>query len=97
MYLRFPAIQQFSFWFGFILATLLWWIITRLRPVIIKAREDQLHTQTDEKSKTKTIAAFENRYLHETLRYAQGMHLAASMFRLDEFFKRCVFYLHPCE
>jgi HEAT repeat protein len=73
-----------SFWIGFISALIVWWIISKGRsywPEIIAPIKKQI-----EISARKATAGIKERLNQETLRRAQGMHLAAPLFSLDEVF-----------
>lgn len=80
----FPNIQinVLSFWIGFAAATLFWWIlqrVIRLWPQILQYIKDQI-----EIAKKRNLVGIEERLRRETLRYVQGLHLAAPLFSLDE-------------
>lgn len=86
MRIRFPAIDAFSFWLGIILASLFWYIISILRPVIQHMRET-FQVKKDEKEKREKVhntSNVEEHYRQTVLRQAQGLHLAAPLFSLDE-------------
>lgn len=84
MRFRLPSINQFSFWLGFILSGLLWWVISVVRSAIRQMTENSRAKQKDSKDKTKSISAVEERYRQVILQYVQGLHLAAPLFALDE-------------
>lgn len=84
MRFRFPIINQFSFWLGFILATLLWWVISMVRPALKQMAENVRAKREAKKEKAKSVSAIEDRYRQTVLQRAQGMHLAAPLFALDE-------------
>jgi HEAT repeat protein len=84
MSFRLPAINQFSFWLGFILATLLWWVVSLIRPALKQMAENARAKRVAKKEKAKSVSAIEERYRQTVLQYAQGMHLAAPLFALDE-------------
>jgi HEAT repeat protein len=75
-------IDLFSFWFGFILATLFWLIVQQLRklaPKIKQSREEnRIHQQRlKDLDKEHDVRGF-------ALRKAQSSHMASSMFPLDK-------------
>jgi hypothetical protein len=80
----FPHIDTFSFWLGFIIASLAWWIVSMLRPAIQHMRETALANKTVQKEKVRSASGIEERYRQSILLQAQGLHLAASLFSLDE-------------
>ncbi|MBI1794893.1 MAG: NACHT domain-containing protein [Chloroflexi bacterium] len=77
-----PPIDPFSFIFAFIVASLFWWLVGRARPLWNELREN-LKTQSEEAQARRTTSVEEN-HRRLTLRRAQGMHLAAPLFALDE-------------
>lgn len=76
------AIDPFSFFIGFATASVFWWLVARARPLwaemraSLKEQREAAHTR-----KTSTV---EENHRRITLRRAQGMHLAAPLFALDE-------------
>jgi len=76
------AIDPFSFFIGFAVASIFWWLAARARPLWaelsagLKEQQEAAHTR-----KTSTV---EENHRRITLRRAQGMHLAAPLFALDE-------------
>ena len=76
------AIDPFSFFAGFAIASFFWWLVARARPLwdefraSLKEQRAAAHTR-----KTTTV---EENHRRITLRRAQGMHLAAPLFALDE-------------
>ncbi|HTX92421.1 MAG TPA: HEAT repeat domain-containing protein [Anaerolineales bacterium] len=81
---RFPNIDIFSFWFGFLLASLLWWVMSMLRPAFRQMRANARTRQAEKKEKAHAVSAIEERYRQKILQLAQGQHLAAPLFALDE-------------
>lgn len=71
-----------SFWFGFIAASLFWWLVRISRPMIQRLRQNFRSQAESAKWDTQTVTSI--RLRNETLRYAQTMHLAAPLFSLDE-------------
>ena len=84
MRFRFPAINAFSFWFGFILSTLLWWVFSALRTPFREMRERARERQAERKEKSRAFNKIEDHYRQTVLQQAQGLHLAAPLFALDE-------------
>lgn len=84
MRFRFPTIDSFSFLLGLILASLAWWIISILRPAFQQMRKSFLAKQAERQAIINKSAGIEQRYLQSVLLYAQGLHLAAPLFSLDE-------------
>lgn len=83
--MRFPfpvSLDPFSFFFGFVAATIFWWIASRIRPIWKELREN-IKIQNEEAAARRTSSVEEN-HRRITLRRAQGMHLAAPLFALDE-------------
>jgi len=83
--MRFPlsiAVDPFSFFFGFIIASLFWWLVARVRPLWNELRVN-LKQQSEETAARRTTTVEEN-HRRVTLRRAQGMHLAAPLFALEE-------------
>lgn len=77
-----PAIDPFSFVFAFIITSLFWWLVGRARPLWNEFQEN-LKQQREESQARRTTSVEEN-HRRLTLRRAQGMHLAAPLFALDE-------------
>ncbi len=76
------AFDFFSFIAGFIAASIFWWLIARARPMwneMIAGMKEQREAAKARKSST-----VEENHRRVTLRRAQGMHLAAPLFALDE-------------
>jgi HEAT repeat protein len=82
--MRFPAfdLDSFSFWLGFVIASVLWWLVSFIRPLLPRVR-DQIR-QTMKAFSQRNLAGAENYLLRETIRRAQRMHLAAPLFSLNE-------------
>jgi len=75
-------IYPFSFFLGFVSATIFWLLITRARPLWDEMRANlKEQREAAESRKTNTV---EENHRRITLRRAQGMHLAAQLFALDE-------------
>ncbi len=75
-------IDPFSFFAGFLAASIFWWLVARARPMWSELSAN-LREQREAARQRKTSAVEEN-YRRVTLRRAQGMHLAAPLFALDE-------------
>ncbi|GAB4398233.1 MAG: hypothetical protein OHK0052_21170 [Anaerolineales bacterium] len=75
-------LDRISFWAGFIAATLFWWLVFRVRPYVLTFVK-QLRANA-EAARQQLTQNTEERYRGEVLNYAQGQHLAAAMFSLDE-------------
>ena len=74
--------QSSSFWLGFLAGALFLWIVMRLRallPEFIRWAKQQIQA-----ARTNLTTSTENRLRNDTVNYVQRMHLAASMFSLDE-------------
>ena len=84
MRFRFPNIDTFSFWLGFILATLSWLLLSMLRPAFRHLRATVQTKQSEHNAIIHTSSGIEERYRQTVLRQAQGHHLAAPLFSLDE-------------
>lgn len=84
MRFRFPNIDTFSFWFGFILATLSWLVLSMLRPAFSHLRATIQTRMAEKRTNNHSSDAIEERYRQAVLRQAQGHHLAAPICSLDE-------------
>jgi HEAT repeat protein len=67
---------------GAALATIFWWLIQLVRPQLKQIRTSL--KQNKSKVKEKGSSGIEDRYRKLVLKQVQGMHLAASLFSLDE-------------
>ncbi|MBL8079357.1 MAG: HEAT repeat domain-containing protein [Anaerolineales bacterium] len=74
--------DPFSFFAGFISASVFWWLVTRARPLWNELRSGMKEQQEVSQSRKKNTV--EENHRRNTLRHAQGMHLAAPLFALDE-------------
>lgn len=71
-----------SFFAGFVASSIFWWLVIRARPLLNEIRSGWKEQQEVAQSrKTNTV---EENHRRTTLRRAQGMHLAAPLFALDE-------------
>jgi len=84
MRFRFPNFDNFSFWFGVVLSSLVWWVISMLRPAFRQIRANARLKQSGKDEKTHNLNPVEERYRRRVFRQAQGLHLAAPLFSLDE-------------
>ncbi len=76
------AIDPSSFFVGFIAASIFWWLVARARPMwdeMLAGIKEQR-----EVSQARKTNSLEENHRRITLRRAQGMHLAAPLFALDE-------------
>ncbi len=71
-----------SFAVGFVAGVLFTWLLSRIRPLLIQLRENVKEQR--QVAQTRRASGLENNFRRVTLRRAQGMHLAASLFSLDE-------------
>ncbi|MBI5354161.1 MAG: HEAT repeat domain-containing protein [Chloroflexi bacterium] len=76
------AIDPFSFFIGFATASVFWWIIARARPLWNEMRTGM--KERSEVAQTRKSSSVEENHRRDTLRRAQGLHLAAPLFALDE-------------
>lgn len=76
------SVDAFSFFFGFVIATIFWWVMTRAHPLWKEIGENLKKQQ--EESQARRSTGLEENHRRVTLRRAQGMHLAAPLFALDE-------------
>ncbi|MCC7118974.1 MAG: HEAT repeat domain-containing protein [Anaerolineales bacterium] len=74
--------DPFSFFAGFIAASVFWWLIARARPLWNEIRSGAKEKR--EAAQTRKSSTVEENHRRNTLRRAQGMHLAAPLFALDE-------------
>lgn len=82
MNLNIPHIEQFSFWVGFAFASLLWFLLR-----ISRSTFNLLLQRINESKKEKynnAVNIFEENYRNNLYQRVQGLHLAASLFSLDE-------------
>ncbi len=81
---RLPQIDTISFWLGFILATMVWWIVNALRPIFRQMGENARAKRSEAKEKVHVSTAVEEHYRRLVLQQAQHLHLAEPLFSLDE-------------
>jgi len=75
-------IDPLSFLAGFASATVIWFLLGRARPLIAEMREGLKEQR--ELAKVRKTSSIEENHRRLTLRRAQGLHLAAQLFALDE-------------
>src|SRR5512147_3341057 len=75
-------LEPFSFVIGFAVGILFTWLLSRIRPLYAQWRETAKEQR--EVAKVRRTTGLEDNHRRITLRRAQGMHLAASLFSLDE-------------
>ncbi len=76
------AVDPLSFFVGFVTASAFWWLATRARPLWAEIRANIKENR--EVVQTRKTSSVEENHRRITLRRAQGMHLAAQLFALDE-------------
>ncbi len=79
---RLPHIDQISFWLGFIAATLFWWLLGRLKPLIPVLLE--WFRQLIRTFRERNLQGANTYLRKETIRRAQRWHLASALFPLDK-------------
>ena len=75
-------VDSLSFWLGFIIATLAWWLVRRIRPLLPvwwRALRRQI-----ELISARNFSGTDDYLRRQTLLKAQSQHLASSLFALDE-------------
>jgi len=77
-----PHIDPLSFGLGFAIGIVFVWLFGRARPLFNQIREEA-KTRSEE-AKTRRTSGLEDNHRRLTLRRAQGMHLAAPLFALNE-------------
>ncbi len=77
-----PSLEPISFLVGFVTAIIFWVLVGRMRPLWDEIRANW--TKSREEAKAHRSTSVEDNYRRITLRRAQGMHLAAPLFALDE-------------
>lgn len=82
--MRLPSfeLETFSFLVGFITATIFWMLLGRMRPLWDEIRAGW--EKNREEAKARRSTGVEENHRRTTFRRAQGMHLAAPLFALDE-------------
>src|SRR5215213_9339769 len=75
-------LDPLSFGVGFVVGILFTWLLSRIRPLFDQWRVSA--KEQSEAAKVRRTSGLEDNHRRITLRRAQGMHLAASLFSLDE-------------
>jgi HEAT repeat protein len=75
-------VDRLSFWLGFLTASLMWWLLGRLRPLLPIWRDQIRHSLNA--ARQRNLAGVEAYLRRDALRLAQHQHLAAPLFALDE-------------
>src|SRR5215207_2913082 len=75
-------LDPFSFGIGFVVGILFTWLLSHIRPLLLQWRESA--KEQSEAAKVRRTSGLEDNHRRLTLRRAQGMHLAAALFSLDE-------------
>jgi HEAT repeat protein len=87
------AVDPFSFFIGFVFASIFWWLVIRARPLWKEMRAGiKEQREVSQARKTSTV---EENHRRITLRRAQGMHLAAPLFALDEIIQEPLLIASP--
>jgi HEAT repeat protein len=76
------SLQPFSFVAGFLAGYLFWYLLNQAKPLWAEMRSGMKENR--EAAKSRKSSSVEENHRRTTLRRAQGMHLAASLFALDE-------------
>jgi HEAT repeat protein len=76
------SLQGFSLIVGFVVGVIFVWLLGRVRPLFSQIRANI--KQQREEAQVRRTSGLEDNLRRGTLRRAQGMHLAASLFSLDE-------------
>jgi HEAT repeat protein len=74
--------DPFSFAIGFVTGILFTWLFNRVRPLLTQIRENA--RERSQAVQIRRTSGLEDNHRRITLRRAQGMHLASSLFSLDE-------------
>ena len=74
--------EPVSFVIGFATGILFTWLVSRVRPLLAQIRENARERR--EAAQVRRTSGLEDNHRRITLRRAQGMHLASSLFALDE-------------
>ncbi len=81
--MRIPfSLDTLSFVVGFVTASVFWWLVGRARPLWMQIRQNR--ARQSEEAQARRVSGVEENHRQLTLRRAQGMHLAAPLFALDE-------------
>lgn len=74
--------ETIAFILGFLSATLFWWILSRIRPLLPRVQSNL--TTLRKNIRRKTLDRADAAFRQEVLRRSQTLHLAAPLFPLDE-------------
>ncbi len=77
-----PRLDELSVFIGFAFGILVYWLAGRVRPLLDQMRQNAKEQR--EATQIKRTSGLEDNHRRLTLRRAQGMHLASSLFSLDE-------------
>lgn len=81
--MRLPTLDpSIAFLAGFLTATIFWWLVERIKPLWGEVQASL--QKRKEEAKARRSTGVEENHRRATLRRAQGMHLAAPLFALDE-------------
>ena len=75
-------LYPFSLIVGFAIGIVFYWLMGRVRPLLDQLRQNMREQR--EVAQTRRTSGLEDNFRRLTLRRAQGMHLAAALFSLDE-------------
>ncbi len=81
-FLRNFDLDSSSFWIGFIIGSVLWWLLKSFRPLLRQGWE-AVRGQLS-KAREGLTTGTEKRLANDTLRFVQSQHLASPLFSLDE-------------
>lgn len=76
------SVDLASFWLGFAVASAFWFMLRAIRPLIGQMRENWQKSRQE--SALRAASDVEDAHRQTVLKAAQGMHLAAQLFALDE-------------
>ncbi len=76
------SIDPYTFVIGFITASIFWWLVARGKPLWLEVRKNI--NERRQSVQLRTAGSIEQNFRRITYRRAQAMHLAASLFPLDE-------------
>ncbi len=82
MYRPPTLLDPLSFALGFLAGTLFWFLIGRIRGLWVEMRQQSRERR--EQEELQRVQSLRTRYLRSVARRAQGMHLAAPLFTLEE-------------
>ncbi len=88
-------IYPFSFVVGFFVGIVFYWLMGRARPLFNQIRQDA-RTRREE-AQVRRTSGLEDNHRRLTLRRAQGMHLAAPLFALDEILQEPLLIAPPAQ